>query len=274
MPKKLGMFEKAISKELGEMTSRQLSLQVNVSFGIDHDFLVQHGIAKCNSVLDVGTGNGDFCCRLAEIYPNIQFTGIDFKSDLIERAMQLSNERGIKNISWVAGDISTHQLGRAESSFDGILLRYADIHMPHIESTLGLLRTTLKPMGRIWIITLDLDHMFCNPPHEAFDIYKRGTERLYKTHGMDPHIGAKIPAMLRQAGYNSVVTELNPKAPQDIGVKEYQEYMLNEAILFHYFDPTCLSRSDLDKIGDFVENVVPSPDYYGTYGTVLIAAER
>lgn len=272
--RKIGMFEKAITGELGEMTSRQLSLQVSVSFRKHSDFLLRHGLAKCNTVLDVGTGNGDFCCRLAEIYPNIQFTGIDFKSDLIERAIQTSSDRGITNTNWIIGDISTHQLGRVESSFDGILLRYTDIHMPHIESTLGLLKTLLRPGGRIWIISVDLDHMYCKPPHEAFDAYKQGTERLYNKHGMDPHIGAKIPTMLRKADYNSVVIELDPKSPQDIGVKEYQEYMLNEAILFHHFAPTALSRADLEKIGDFVEHVVPLPDYYGTYGTVMIAAER
>jgi len=116
--------------------------------------------------------------------------------------------------------------------------------------------------------------MNCQPPHEAFVAYKQGTERLYKTHGMDSHIGAKIPNMLRIAGYSFIVVELYPMSPQDIGVKEYQEYMLNEAILFHHFDPTALPRADLEKIGNFVENVVPLPDYYGTYGDVLIAAKK
>jgi ubiquinone/menaquinone biosynthesis C-methylase UbiE len=134
--KKIGMFERAISRELSEMTSRQLSLQVSVSFKKHSDFLVRHGLAKCNTVLDVGTGNGDFCCRLAELYPNIQFTGIDLKGDLIERAIQLSHDRGITNTNWVIGDISTHQLGKSESSFDGILLRYTDIHMPTTVPTL------------------------------------------------------------------------------------------------------------------------------------------
>lgn len=274
MKKKIGMFEKAISRELDEMIDRQLSLQVEITFNKHHDFLVRHGLAKCKSVLDVGTGNGDFCCRLAKLHPEVRFTGIDSKKEMIERATRLSNDRGIKNTGWVLGEISTHQLGRTISSFDGILLRYADIHMPHIEPTLGLLRMALKPKGRIWMITLDLDKMLCKPPHEAFDLYKQGTEHLYLAHGMDPHIGAKIPAMLKKAGYEAVAVEFDTHSPQEIGVETYQEYMLNEATLFHHIDPEGLSRANLNKIKDFVEHVVPLPDYHGAYGVVLISADK
>jgi len=253
---------------------RHLRLQVDISLDTHRSFLHQHGIENCESVLDVGTGTGYFLSRLATFYPAIKFTGIDFKVDLIKRAETISEELGVENVSWIHDDINNMQLDNAKKQFDGILLRFSAVHIPKIDNTLKLLKAMLRPGGKIWIITMDLDHMYNQPKHKAFELYKEGTERLFRKLGMDCHIGAKLPKRLVAAGFNNVTQELDPMSNRDSDdIRSYQQFMLNEARLFNYYDSEAITQADLKIIGTFVENTVPRSDFYCTYGCVMIAAE-
>ena len=57
-------------------------------------------------VLDVGCGSGRAMNRLAELYPNSRFMGIDLSSEAIAAARAESARRGLRNIDFVARDLS------------------------------------------------------------------------------------------------------------------------------------------------------------------------
>ncbi len=251
-----------------------LKLQVDVSFKTHHKFLVQHGLPDCTSVLDGGTGNGYFCFKLAELYPYINFVGVDFMEDMLQRARDEMKRLNISNMQLIATDMRMeHALGQAEQ-FDGILLRYAAYHIKEIKVVLEYLKGLLKHNGRIWIIDEEFDYMQCEPRHEAFYRYKRGTERLYDKFGSDYHCGSKLPLMLKSLGYREIEMELDPMSNRDVPLEDYQRYMAHEALLIHKTDPTSITSEDLEMIRDFIENIVPSPNYYGTYGHVMITARK
>ena len=50
-------------------------------------------------VLDVGCGRGMIVSRLAELYPNSNFTGLDLSQEAIELARNLASQKGLQNTS-------------------------------------------------------------------------------------------------------------------------------------------------------------------------------
>jgi 2-polyprenyl-3-methyl-5-hydroxy-6-metoxy-1,4-benzoquinol methylase len=57
-------------------------------------------------VLDVGCGSGRIMIRLAELYPNSRFVGMDLLEEAIAFARAETSRKGLKNIEWVATDLS------------------------------------------------------------------------------------------------------------------------------------------------------------------------
>jgi hypothetical protein len=163
-------------------------------------------------------------------------------------------------------------LGDRKEKFDGILLRYVDSHISDFDRVLRVVREHLNHGGRLWIFTGELDYMHCHPPHDAFDLYKRATEHMYQTFGIDGHRGLTLPQMLGSEGYHVKAIEWDPMSNEDLGTEMYQRLMLHEARFIRDYDPQALSQDDLEKIGRFVEEVVPLPEYYGTYGVVMMAS--
>ena len=57
-------------------------------------------------VLDVGCGSGRAVCRMAQAFPNSDFTGYDLCADAIEAARALADELGLTNARFEAKDIT------------------------------------------------------------------------------------------------------------------------------------------------------------------------
>ncbi len=63
-------------------------------------------LARGVRVLDVGCGSGRIMNRLAELYPKSRFTGIDLSSEAIATARGEALGKGLKNIEFIARDLS------------------------------------------------------------------------------------------------------------------------------------------------------------------------
>jgi 2-polyprenyl-3-methyl-5-hydroxy-6-metoxy-1,4-benzoquinol methylase len=57
-------------------------------------------------VLDLGCGSGRVLNRLAGLYPSSRFTGIDLSSEAIETARAEASRQGLRNVEFVARDLS------------------------------------------------------------------------------------------------------------------------------------------------------------------------
>ena len=53
-----------------------------------------------HNIFEVGCDDAGISRKLAEKYPKIQFTGVDFRKDKINLANQLKNEDGLKNVEF------------------------------------------------------------------------------------------------------------------------------------------------------------------------------
>jgi 2-polyprenyl-3-methyl-5-hydroxy-6-metoxy-1,4-benzoquinol methylase len=71
-------------------------------------------------VLDVGCGRGRIMVRLAELFSNSRFTGIDLSEEATTRARESAAERGLTNITFAARDLSDFDEWAEPASFDFI----------------------------------------------------------------------------------------------------------------------------------------------------------
>ena len=71
-------------------------------------------------VLDVGCGSGRILHRLAERYPNSQFTGIDLSSEAIETARSEAAQKELRNVEFIIRDLSAFDQTAEPAAFDFI----------------------------------------------------------------------------------------------------------------------------------------------------------
>lgn len=71
-------------------------------------------------VADVGCGSGRIMNRLAELYANSRFTGIDLSREAIESARREASQKGLRNIEFVVRDLSNFDRTAEPAAFDFI----------------------------------------------------------------------------------------------------------------------------------------------------------
>ncbi len=105
--------------------------------------ILQRGIR----VLDVGCGRGLIMMRLAKLYPNSTFVGMDLSLDAVTFAGNEARRRGIHNIQFIAGDLSDFHETAEPDSYDWITT-FDAIHdqAKPLNVLLGIQRA-LKPDG-------------------------------------------------------------------------------------------------------------------------------
>ena len=71
-------------------------------------------------VLDVGCGSGRIMNRLAELYPNSRFTGMDLSPEAVETARSKASQKGLQNIEFIIRDLSNFHETAESEAFDFI----------------------------------------------------------------------------------------------------------------------------------------------------------
>jgi len=115
-----------------------------------HRFLLKQLPDRCETVLDVGCGTGEFSRLLAERANRV--VAMDLSSNMIEVAKQRS--RQYLNIDFQVADVLQWKFSAEQ--FDAITSIATAHHLP-IENLLPNLKAALKPGGRLVILDL-LEH--------------------------------------------------------------------------------------------------------------------
>ena len=77
--------------------------------------------------LDAGCGSGRIVNRLAELFPNSRFVGMDFSKDAVGAAREEASAMGVKNVEFVEVDLSEFDRDAAPESFD-VVTTFDAIH--------------------------------------------------------------------------------------------------------------------------------------------------
>jgi ubiquinone/menaquinone biosynthesis C-methylase UbiE len=98
-----------------------------------------------DEALDVACGPGTLACGLARV--TRRATGIDLTPAMLEQARRTQSDRGIANVSWQQGDVTSMPWPNA--SFDIVTCRFAFHHFPEPLTVLREMRRVCRPGGRV-----------------------------------------------------------------------------------------------------------------------------
>jgi SAM-dependent methyltransferase len=90
--------------------------------GYDHHLFEAAKIARSDRVLDVGCGCGHTTLEAARRSPDGSALGIDLSAQMLARAEQRADERGVPNARFVQGDAQTFPF--EQKSFDVVISRF------------------------------------------------------------------------------------------------------------------------------------------------------
>lgn len=98
-------------------------------------------------VLDMGCGRGRALMKMAKLYPESEFVGIDLSDEAIRWARSEAQERGLKNVSFIVKDASNFDQTAEENSFDFITTFDAIHDQAKPLAVLKGIHKSLKPGG-------------------------------------------------------------------------------------------------------------------------------
>lgn len=98
-------------------------------------------------VLDIGCGRGLIMMRLAKLFPNSRFVGMDLSGEAIAFACNEAARRGLTNVQFIASDASTFDETAEPESFDCITTFDAIHDQAKPLNVLRGIQRALKPEG-------------------------------------------------------------------------------------------------------------------------------
>ena len=109
------------------------------------------GIQPGQRILDVAAGAGEPAVSAAErVGPSGYVLATDIAEGIVELALQVARERGLKQIETRAMD--GEELDLPDASFDAVLCRLGLMYMPHPVTALREWRRALRPGGRVAVV--------------------------------------------------------------------------------------------------------------------------
>jgi SAM-dependent methyltransferase len=158
------------------------------------------------SLVDFGCGAGSLTCGFASLVAPGAVLGFDISEDAIGRARALAEQAGLANVRFSVADIG--ELDLPPESFDvayfGNVLRYAR----EPERAVQLAFRSLKSGAMVAASEgYGAANWFAGPNAESITLVNRVLQDENKAHGGDPLIGGRLRALLRQAGFERLVSK-------------------------------------------------------------------
>jgi ubiquinone/menaquinone biosynthesis C-methylase UbiE len=161
--------------------------------------------------VDVGCGPLGILDLLAErVGPDGEVIGLEREPILVGMGQTIIAQRGLQNVRFVLGDL--HSSGLLPGSFDFVHARLLLINLKDPERAVAALTELVRPGGLVAVQDIDQIPWLCEPPHPAWEALLSAFLIVWRSNGLDPLIGHRIPALLRGAGLVHVEVEVHSRA--------------------------------------------------------------
>ena len=155
------------------------------------------GIGPTDTVLDVACGPGLLACDFAGHARRV--TGIDLTPAMIEQARALQRVKGLENLSWHVGDVTS--LPFEDASFSVAFTRYSFHHILDPAAVLSEMARVAEPGGRVVVVDVYTSNA---DQAEAYDRVERLRDPSHvRALGLD-----ELTGLFRDAGLSDVATTL------------------------------------------------------------------
>lgn len=166
-------------------------------------------------VLDVGCGSGRIMVRLAELYPNSRFSGIDLSTEAVGSARREAEARGLRNIQFLVQDLSDFDRTAEPESYDLITTFDAVHDQARPMNVLRGIHRALKPGGLYLMqdirgssqVRNNIDHPIGTLLYTISTMHCMTVSLAYNGEGLGAMWGEeKTREYLEMAGFRSVET--------------------------------------------------------------------
>ncbi len=149
---------------------------------------------RVNTLLDVGTGTGDFLTVLKEIFPEASITGIDPDVESLSIARRNHPKVNFR-------EMKAESLDFEADSFDLISISMALHHLPDTNIALREMQRVVKPNG--WLLISELFSDNLNPAQEVHKFYHHFRSAIHRILGVshnETFTKNEILEMIQNAG--------------------------------------------------------------------------
>ena len=156
------------------------------------------GVGPGQRCVDLGSGSGEVSFELARLTgPDGSVTGIDMDEVKLALAREAAAERGLGNVEFRAANVNDWT---EPGSYDLVYSRFLLQHLSRPGDLIRRMWEAVRPGGVIAVEDADFDGLFCHPPNDGFDFYRRMLPRVVELNGGDAAIGRKLYRYFLLAG--------------------------------------------------------------------------
>ncbi len=266
------MFESFDNADIRNLMSEQLKRQVDVGWPNEAICLEGHGLKNATTVLDIGTGNGYFLCKMAERYPDKQFTGIEPNPELVEIAEKNIKEKSLTNITLINDQCPTKKI---TTSFDFVYARLCLYLAENRVEILSWAHEHIEPGRQICIIDVDHGSYYPDDPEAPLAKLHEAIKKRADDDGADRNIGKKLPYLLQKAGFSDIRTEGRywystiGMAPDD-----FAEFWGASAYVFNAFMPDYYCKESLNELIRYLEEIKSGQDHVAINPIFFVSGTR
>jgi arsenite methyltransferase len=151
-------------------------------------------LAEGNSVIDLGSGPGFLCERMADVVgPGGRVLGIDVSTDFIERSARRNRRPWL---SYRTGDATS--VGEPDASFDLAACIQVAEYIPDVDRAVAEAFRILKPGGRAVFLATDWDAVIW---HSDTPARMTAVMRSWEAHCAHPRLPRSLAPRLRAGGF-------------------------------------------------------------------------
>jgi len=227
-------------------------------------------------ILDIAAGAGEPAVSAAErVGPGGYVLATDISEGIVELALQVARERGLKQVETRAMD--GEKLDLPDASFDAVLCRLGLMYMPHPVTALSEWRRALRAGGRVAVVVFSTpDRNSCGAVPAS--IIRRGARLPPPVPGQPGPFSLGDPGVLegvfRQAGFTHPEVRAVPVPSRMASAAEYvrvarEAFGAFNAMMAH------LSPQERESVWNEVEGAMrsfESPGGFEVPGECLVGA--
>ena len=158
------------------------------------------------SVLDIGSGLGQFTLRSADVVgASGRCLGIERDKNQLKGALQNLEIHKRSNVEFRQGNAENLELSTAEwGSFDVAHARFVLEHVPQPDSVVRGMAKAVRLGGRILLLDDDHASLCLYPEPSGFSHLWNAYVRSYDRLGNDPHVGRRMVSLLYHCGIRDI----------------------------------------------------------------------
>lgn len=244
-----------------EQESQRLNLQHSIVGQDSRNHLLEAGLKKGMTVLDLGCGNGSMTCWIAsQVGENGHVIACDISPVQIERAKKRAQDEGITNVTFVCSDVN--DLNLPPNSLDLVYARFFLMHLIDPSQTIKKILTFLKGGGLFAGQEPINSDTYLYPENKPLsEKTPAHLNKIADSYGVDYDIGKRLHTLFYQEGYWPIHLHFSQRA-MSIELMKEKIVSFFESIGPAALKTGALSESDLTL---HITEIQQYPEEKGSY---------